>query len=70
MQEHFEYAAITTTSALISVILTIVTLTVLCQGLQNIPYHTSQQFSLKSQAFICLLLPVVTAYYIKMASSG
>lgn len=50
-------------------ILTVFTLSSLYVGLQNIPVTTSQQQSLRTQTFLCLLVPFVFLYFTKIALS-
>ncbi|TNV84905.1 hypothetical protein FGO68_gene13634 [Halteria grandinella] len=62
-----ESTAFTSTAAILSFSLTIFTLFALYTGLQNIPAATSQQQSLRSQTFMCMLIPICLIYFTKMA---
>ena len=62
----FYKAAITSTSAIFSVLLTLFTLTVLYQGLQKFQMVTAKQESLRNHTFFCILLPIVVIYFAKI----
>lgn len=63
-----ESAAITSTTAIVSLVLTAFTLFALYTGLQNnVTAVTSQQQSLRVQIQLCLLLPLVIVYFTKVA---
>ena len=62
-----EEAAYTTTSVFVCITLTLFTLSALYQGMQNIPLSSTKQSSLKSQAFVCMVIPIVIVYYAKIA---
>ncbi|CDW77365.1 UNKNOWN [Stylonychia lemnae] len=62
----FESAAFTSTSAIFSIGLTLLTLFTLYQGLQNISLNSSKQMSLRNQTFFCVLVPIVIIYYTKL----
>jgi succinate dehydrogenase hydrophobic anchor subunit len=63
-----ENAAITSTTAIVSIFLTVFTLFALYTGLQNnVVVVTSQQQSLRVQIQLCLLLPLVVVYFTKVA---
>jgi hypothetical protein len=65
-----EEAAYTTTSVFFCIALTLFTLSALYQGMQNIPLSSTKQSSLKSQAFVCMIVPIVVVYYAKLAISN
>ena len=48
-------------------VMTAFTLFALYTGLQNIPVTTAQQDSLRSQTFLCLLVPLCVLYFTKVA---
>lgn len=65
---YTESAAITSTTALVSIVLTAFTLFALYTGLQNnVTVVTSQQQSLRVQIQLCLLLPLAILYFTKVA---
>ena len=67
-QAYNESAAITGTTAIVSIVLTAFTLFALYTGLQNnVSVVTSQQQSIRVQIQLCLLLPLVVVYFTKVA---
>ena len=68
LSEEGQHVAITSTTALVSIFLTVFTLFALYTGLQNnVTVFTAQQATLKNQIQICILLPLLLTYFTVIA---